>query len=139
MKLSIIPILLILSFTAMGQGGRLGNKIEAQRIAFITNFINLTPDEAKGFWPVYNQYVESQKAIKKNAKSTKEIDDLTESEADKLIIVSVEKDAKLLDLKKEYIQKLKKVLPSKKIAKLYEAEQEFKGELINAIKERRRR
>ena len=30
--------------------------IEALKIAFISRQIQLTPDEAEKFWPVYNQY-----------------------------------------------------------------------------------
>ena len=31
--------------------------LEALKIAFLSKQMNLTPDEAQKFWPVYNQYV----------------------------------------------------------------------------------
>ena len=31
-------------------------KIQSLKIAFITQKLQLTPDEAQKFWPVYNQY-----------------------------------------------------------------------------------
>ena len=33
-----------------------GEKIQSLKIAFITQKLQLTPDEAQKFWPVYNQY-----------------------------------------------------------------------------------
>ncbi len=119
------------------QGGRVMEKIETQRIAFITNYLHLTPDESKNFWPVYGQYTENMKHIKKDAIPTKPLEDMNDQEADKAISTMFEKENKLLDLKKDCLLKLRKVLPSRKIALLYKAEIEFKGELLNAIKERR--
>ncbi|MCB0665633.1 MAG: hypothetical protein KDC80_07420, partial [Saprospiraceae bacterium] len=29
-------------------------RIEAQRVAFITQRVNLSPEEAQQFWPIYN-------------------------------------------------------------------------------------
>jgi hypothetical protein len=33
-----------------------GEKIQTLKIAFITQKLQLTPDEAEKFWPIYNQY-----------------------------------------------------------------------------------
>ena len=43
---------------------------------------------------------------------------------------------KELDLQKEYNEKFKAVLPIKKVAKLYAAEEQFKVVLINKLKDR---
>ena len=37
-----------------GDGGRL----KAYQIAYLTNKLNLKPEEAQRFWPVFNQYQE---------------------------------------------------------------------------------
>jgi len=44
-------------------------KIEAQRVAFITQELDLTPDEAKVFWPVYNEYDAKRHEFKKTFKN----------------------------------------------------------------------
>jgi hypothetical protein len=43
---------------------------------------------------------------------------------------------KELDLQKEYNEKFKAILPIKKVAKLYAAEEQFKVVLINQLKDR---
>ena len=44
-----------------------GQNIEALKVAFISKELNLTPQEAEKFWPVYNQYSdELRTAFKSN-------------------------------------------------------------------------
>ena len=35
---------------------RPGGKLEAYRIAYFTNRLKLTPEEAQRFWPIFNKY-----------------------------------------------------------------------------------
>jgi hypothetical protein len=137
MKNLIIVITFFTSYLTYAQGGRVLEKIEAQRIAYITNYLRLTPDESKTFWPIYGQYIENMKQTKRDAIPTKPVEDMTDQEAEKAIASVFEKENKLLELKKDCYQKLRKVLSSRKIAMLYKAELEFKSELLNAIKEKR--
>ncbi len=97
--------------------------IEAQRVAFITQELNLTPEEAQKFWPVYNQYTEklqeSRKKRRQEMKESKEnIDELSDKEVEKLVDEEISERQKELDLQKEYHAKFKAVLPIKKVAKL---------------------
>jgi hypothetical protein len=59
-KLTIIFLsAVILSLPAIAQRRMTGSEFEqfkSQKIAFITEKLNLTPKEAQAFWPVYNQY-----------------------------------------------------------------------------------
>ena len=48
--------------------GNKGDKIEALRIAFISQQLNLTPQEAQKFWPVYNQFRGDMKTLHQNFK-----------------------------------------------------------------------
>jgi hypothetical protein len=41
---------------AQNGNGQRQEKIQALKIAFITQKLKLTPAEAEKFWPVYNQY-----------------------------------------------------------------------------------
>ena len=38
-------------------------KLEAARIALITERLGLTPEQAQEFWPVYNEYGEQRRQI----------------------------------------------------------------------------
>ena len=113
------------------------NKLEAQRVAFITQRLNLTPEEAQQFWPIFNQYTEKLQQIRTSAKPEKTVDDMSEADAEKVILGEFDKDARELDLKKEYYQKLKKAISVKKIARLYKAERDFRSFLLEKIQQNR--
>lgn len=115
--------------------------IEAARIAFITKEVGLTPEEAQVFWPVYNQYQEEMKGVRKeqrelrkgarqnfDTKSDKEIEDWMDRE----IALRQEEVA----LQQKYHVKLKEVLPIKKLARLYMAEEKFKKQMLQRLKDR---
>src|SRR6476660_7690060 len=47
-------------------------KINAARIAYITERLGLTPEEAEKFWPVYREYSQKRKEIRQQFKTAKE-------------------------------------------------------------------
>ena len=120
--------------------GQNREKIESQRIAFITQKLNLTPDEAKVFWPVYNEYDAKRHDIKKSNRNSDDgqkpdFDNLTEKEASQLLDDQLVEAQKLMDLRKEYVTKFKTVLPAVKVLKLQDAEREFQKVLMDKIRE----
>jgi hypothetical protein len=132
-KIIIICLSIVLSVSAFAQQGK---RIEAMRIAFITQRLNLTSEEAQQFWPVFNQFSEKMQQIK-GTKTDAPLDEMSDADTEKMILTEFDKESKELELKKEYYQKLKKVLPVRKIAKLYRAERDFKNELVKYLKEAR--
>ena len=133
-KLFLLMLSITLTISTFAQNK---NKLEAQRVAFITQRLNLTPEEAQQFWPLFNQYTEKLQQIRASAKSEKTAEDMTDADAEKVILGEFDKDAKELDLKKEYYQKLKKTISVKKIAKLYKAERDFRTLLLEKIQQNR--
>lgn len=114
--------------------------IEAMKVAYITKKMNLTSDEAKKFWPVYNEFESKKKELNKSAvtKYNKILtDSLTDQQATEMIDQQIIHAQKMLDLRKEYLVKFKQVVSSKKIAKMYEAEKNFRKLLLKEIKDRR--
>ncbi|MGZ4034956.1 MAG: hypothetical protein ACXVPY_01010 [Bacteroidia bacterium] len=116
--------------------------IEALKVAFLTDKLSLTPEEAQQFWPVYNQYTEKlQELRKKRRQGDKDIklnyDALSDKEIEQAIDADLANRQKELDLQKEYNAKFKAVLPMKKVAKLYNAEEQFKMVLLNKLKDKR--
>ena len=118
-------------------------KLEALKIAHITERLALTPEEAQTFWPLYNELEAKMKAIRKarrkNRKDTKANHDQM---SDKELMASVEKELDFeqqeLDLKKEYNIKFSEILPIKKVVLLHEAKDGFKRRLLKGAKERGR-
>ena len=117
-------------------------RVEAMKVGFLTQRLNLTPEEAKVFWPVYNKYQDELEVLRKsrrenlvNAKMN--FDEMPEKDVEKAVDSELGFRQQELDLLKKYHGQFKQVLPIKKVAKLYRAEEDFKRELLDRIKENR--
>lgn len=127
-------------FRGGGDGKPGKEKVEAMKIGFLTQKLDLTPEEAQRFWPVYNQYSEEIEQIRANRKAKM---DETRNDPDKLSDAEIEKriDAEMtfrqeeLDIQKKYHSRFKQVLTVRKVARFYRAEEEFKRELIERLKQ----
>lgn len=116
--------------------------IETMKIGFLTKRLDLTQGEAEKFWPVYNQYADRLEELRKKRmqdyKDAKQkFDELSDKEVEQAVDNEMTFRQKELDLQKEYHSKFKTVLPIKKVAKLYEAEELFKRELLNKLRDRK--
>ena len=135
-------IICALSFTAISQPPQKSKReqIRAQKVAFITQKVDLTPEEAAAFWPIYNEYDKKRLAMQASYKDSfkiekLDIDQLTEEEATKIADNNIILGQKMLDLRKEYYIRYKSVLPIKKILKLQQAEKEFQRVLLQQIRQ----
>ncbi len=122
--------------------GERKEQIESMKIAFITQKLALTSYEAKRFWPVYDQYTGELQSLRKdrrerNRDAREDFDKLSEKEIEKLVDDEMIFRQQELDVIKKYHAQFKSVLPIKKVAKLYRAEEEFKRELLERIREKK--
>lgn len=117
---------------------RMREKIEAQRIAYITSKLDLNADESVKFWPVYNEYTKKRMELRKSRKDLRDQEEMNEQDSKKYVEQQIEIQEKDLALKKIYYEKFGNILSSQKLAKLEEAEKEFTQEIIKNLKERRR-
>lgn len=117
------------------------DKVEALKVGFITEKLNLSSTEAKSFWPVYNEFEEQMKQLRakerENVRLLKAKSSLTDADADKFLNEQLSLKQQQLDLNKKYVAEFKKVLSVKKVARLLMLEQEFKQQLLNRLKERK--
>lgn len=93
-------------------------KIQALRIAFISQQLNLTPAEAQKFWPMYNQYQTDLHTLRENFKPGAGQQPTAEQQLDF--------EQKKLDLKKKYKTEFEGCLGKDKVNKLYGLEDEFR-------------
>lgn len=116
------------------------DEIKYQKIAFFTDKIGLTAEEAQLFWPIYNDYwAKKNDIISKRKKhmtifaenNEKMNNDEMIKHADQYIHFEVEL-AELLD---EYHKKFKGILPIEKVMRIYQADYEFKTYLLKRIRE----
>ena len=125
------------------------NRVKAHKIAFITDQLNLTTDEAEVFWPIYNAHekllseyrekeINAMESIVKNPNkrfsSPKDLDNIDESEAKKIYNIITDIRIKTHQENKRYFTNVATILSYKKILKLQIAEREFKKELFRKLR-----
>ena len=117
-------------------------RVDAMKIGFLTERLNLTSEEAKTFWPVYNMYSDELEKLRKgrreniiNAKEN--LDDLSDAELEKNVDNEIIFRQNELEIIKKYHPQFKKILPIRKVAKLYKSEDDFKRRLLEMIQGRK--
>ena len=116
-------------------------KMMSEKIGYLTAELELTPEEAQAFWPVYNKIAEKNReqnkavgeaykaltqALKEGTASDKEIDKLLDN------YLAAKQNQK--ESGKGDAAEYRKVLPSHKVAKLYVAEENYRRHQINRMK-----
>ena len=147
LRIISVSILLAVSVATFGQNNNMGDfarqwqeRIESEKIAFLTNEMSLTPKEAQTFWPIYNQAQKEQReAIEASMKAFGELDKAlrdgkTGNEGNALL----EKYTKAIDnqdVSSKYLKEYLKVLPAEKVAKLFLGEEKFRQSQINRLRQ----
>lgn len=139
---TVTTMLLLLS-AAMAQGDHprhemIEERVEAQRVAFITQRLRLTTEESQAFWPVFNEFEDKMKALKGQLPPRPEILKMSDAEAEAYLDNALRIEQEELDLKRSYMKKFKEVLPVQKVAMLGHVERAFNRELLKRIQEGRR-
>lgn len=143
MKKTIILIFCIaITILSFSQNEKKFNpeKIKSQKIAFITEKLNLTIIEAQNFWPVYNEKENKIGEIFKNEfEIYKYIDgiDLSENKTEysnEKVLNKINRLAELnfekATIEKEYYEKFKNILSPQKLALLYKTEKDFRKYIL---------
>jgi len=113
-------------------------KLNAYKVGFFTKKLNLTSQEAEKFWPVYNEYQKQKNILQLDkisiirdfnlSESTLSDNQLSEM-GDKLISDVTQESALAVTLHK----KLKDVLPPAKVIRFYQAENQYKAQLLEEL------
>jgi hypothetical protein len=114
-------------------------RLAAYRAEVYTRVLRLTAEEAQNFWPVYNDFLDRRDQIQGEYKPNKQEDQMSDAEVEDLIKRHFEKKQRDLDLEKDLYQKLRKVLPLRKIAKIPLAERDFRESLVKKLQENRQK
>ena len=112
----------------------LRDKIRADKKLVVATNMELTESEAKGFWPIYEQYQKDLQKINQHMANVLEgyADDfrnksLTDDKAKKLIDEALAIDQAEANLKSTYAPKLSKVLPVKKVVRYLQIENKIRA------------
>lgn len=121
--------------------------IKAMKVGFITQRLELTPQEAEKFWPVYNQLEEKIDAQRKPMmdlqrqmrRGQQDVATMNETQLNEFFSTLLNGEEKIAQLKKEYHKKFITVLGAQKTAMLYLAEMDFQREMMRRGRERSER
>jgi hypothetical protein len=126
-----------LSLLAQADADMIRERIQAKRIAVFTNILRLTPEEAQGFWPLYNEFQDKKERLQDDLKPKKQLEAMSDAEVEDQIRRHFEYRQKELDLERDLYQKLRTVLPVRKIARIPEAERNFRKSVLERVQEAR--
>ncbi len=140
MKRIVIFLLIILMFPVIRLSAQNTNleKLNNYKIGFFTKKLNLTSEEAEKFWPVYNDYQGQRNLIQReklklnrnfNQNESSLSDNQLEEMGDKYVDCLVQES----NLAVAFHKKLKEVLPPVKVILYYQAENQYKIQLLNEL------
>ncbi|WP_435262237.1 hypothetical protein [Tenacibaculum sp. nBUS_03] len=123
------------------------SKILAYKIAYITEKLNLTEDEAQQFWPIYNDYSkkmrqlhrEERYKIKKRISKNGDIKNISEKDAKEILARIKSINKKKTALKDVFFDKISSFLSYKKSLTLEIAEHEFKWKIMKKLHHNKRK
>jgi hypothetical protein len=140
MKKIIIFLLIILTIPVTKSSAQNSNleKLNDYKIGFFTKKMNLTSAEAEKFWPVYNDYQSQRNQIQleklrlnrnfnqnESTLNEKQLEEMGDKYIDCLVQEST--------LAVAFHKKLKEVLPPVKVIRYYQAENQYKIQLLNEL------
>ena len=130
-RLLIIGILSFLTINIYAQQKRNWEEVRAQRIAFITQEVGITPAEAEKLWPLYHEYQEKKFKIgREKAADERRFRNGETVDYNKALDKILELELKEAQLSKEYFGKFREIISAEKLFKLFSAEREFKRQTI---------
>ncbi len=118
-------------------------QLKSLKVAYITEELKLTSEEAEKFWPIYNAYDDKQKELRQeklrsylDRLDSGEIDKMNDKEATAFLNQIENTEDELYQLRKKFIANLKGVLPPIKIIKLKKAEEGFNRKLLRQYRDK---
>ena len=138
--LSLAALCLSLAAAARAQDGqpsggqRLG-QLENAKIAFITNRVSLTQDQAQKFWPLYNEFSDRRRELNRNGRLLRRniTEGMTDQQLRESFTQSFNTRQQELNLEKDYFEKFQKVISLRQVVQLFQAERDFTKEVIKRV------
>ncbi|CAI8854294.1 hypothetical protein [Chryseobacterium sp. IT-36CA2] len=99
------------------------------RNEMIIENLNIAPSDKAEFTQLYNEYLESQRQIKKQFNFDIDPETLSDDEAKQKLQQSFELGKRLLEDRKKYADKMQQVIPCQKVLKLFNSEKMMRDKM----------
>ena len=122
---------------AQGPSPEALKKIEAAKIALITERLELTPAQAEKFWPIYREFGKQRKEIRRDfdqARKNFDPNKASEEENKKMLDMANQVKERQLKLERTYSDRILKVISTRQLNNLRKAENDFKEMLLRRIR-----
>jgi hypothetical protein len=147
MKALLRIVLVLITFPALAQEDELPaaqdpkvrDKIQAARVAYITDQLALTPAEAEKFWPIYREFSEKRREVRQQLKVNRQTADpakTTEQIEREMVEQQFKVKQQELNLEKDYSGRLLQVISAQKLRTLPDAERRFRQMILEQIQRR---
>ena len=109
--------------------------IQNAKIAFLTEKLDLTPEQSQRFWPIYNQLETEKEAYRQKWRSLRNenLDAMNDVEIRNALNTRLSWRQGELDLDKQYMDKFLRVISVRQLAILYRSEREFTRVLLKKL------
>ncbi|QNF33594.1 hypothetical protein HUW51_13005 [Adhaeribacter swui] len=110
-------------------------KIKNAKIAYLTDKLQLTTEQAQKFWPVYNAYEAERRQARVKPRLMKEanLETMSDTQLREAITEMHNVRQNELNVEKQYVDKFLKVISVKQLATLYRSEREFTRVLLKKL------
>lgn len=140
-KIGLLLMTLLVAFTTVWGQPRSPEereRIKALKIAYITEKVELSAEQAEKFWPVYNRFEREMHKLHRGFmdKYRDENPTMDERRAHDYIDANLDFQEQLLALKKKYKDEFLKIISAEQLAELYMAERGFKEMLLKELRRR---
>ncbi len=115
-------------------------KVEAARIALISNRLGLTPDQAEKFWPVYREFSMKRGEMRsefQHAQRNLDPNNPDPAKQQELINLGLNIRQREVDLERDYSGRILRVISAQQMISLRKAEQDFRQLILNQLQQRR--
>ena len=139
-KILIILMIAFSSTQLLGQSQEVLDKIESAKIALITQRLDLTPEQAEKFWPIYREYSNKQREINRefqNLRRNYNPNSASEEESKRMVETGQKIKENLLNLDREYADRMLQVINNRQLLSLRKAENDFREELMRRLRRQR--
>jgi hypothetical protein len=109
------------------------NRVENVKERYLRRRLNLSPDQAQKFFPLYHEYqmeLFNMQRLKRLNNSNAQVDGTVQVNNDLYY------ETQIVNIKQRFKDAFLRVLPPEKVSELYKSEREFNDELVRSLSER---
>ncbi|MBO5962284.1 MAG: hypothetical protein J6Q01_03965 [Alistipes sp.] len=126
MKKILLMIVAVLAFVTVSaqppMGGQRGGNRGAKTIEMLQTRLQMTPEQAKKFAPVYDGYMRELRQVRKDTKTYVDSfkgEEMTIKVAKKIMMAQLNGDKQIIQVKKEYIKVFVNYLTPEQLSKVF--------------------